>query len=166
VVSSLQAWHLRAAYHANRTRLDLLVKEQILWALFLCNFLYPCFNSFVLNPKYSLKTRQSEFVLWGKKLSLAYIQNEEENCSYIWAIAAVSWRQYFVILTFRIFLRKYESTCYTRNSAWLLDGVLDWDDWIYWHIIHHSELQLKQRCHSSTHFTVHRYAHTKVLSLH
>jgi hypothetical protein len=41
------------------------------------------------------------------------------------------------------------------------------DDWIYFTLyIHNSGLQVIQWYHSSTHFSVHRYTRTRVLSLH
>jgi hypothetical protein len=48
---------------------------------------------------------------------------------------------------------------------WLLTGF-GMDDWIYWHLIHTTLNYRKlQRYRWSTHFTVHIYTHTRVLSL-
>jgi hypothetical protein len=39
-------------------------------------------------------------------------------------------------------------------------------DWIYWHLIHSTRNYRQQSYRYATHFTVHRYTRTRVLSLH
>jgi hypothetical protein len=98
---------------------------------------------------------------WPKRSPIMATKYQVPEHSDATMTAEVSWEDITVVTGLFQYCHVFGGLCVTYKTRFGLD------DWMYCILhIHNSELQAIQRYCWSTHITVHRYMHTKILSLH